>query len=227
MSMPALRFGDELPVVDVDHIRDQLKMPETSTHRRLCDLVGLAVTTLVEPEFRVFRDLNWYPGRGGPIAPDVMVLPADAVGDEPTSYRQDRTDGPPPVAVVEVPSDSDTFVSLLAKAHRYQSLETVAYLIVPGPTQPRVLRLAPDDAEPRAWTGTPIDELGGIRLEIDDERIVLVTPSGVRASSDAEFLAAEADRRAAEHATAAEERIAELERRLTERSPSDPPPPAG
>ena len=208
MSMAALQFDDEAPLADPD----TLKMPESSAHRRVIDLIGLAATTLVAADHRIFRDMNWYPGDGGgPIAPDVMVLASDAVDDEPKSYRQDQRGGPPPAAVVEVPSDSDSFASLLAKAQRYQSLDTVTYLVVVDTPTPVVLRLAPGDGEPHNWVDQPMPEFGGIRLVIDGGRLELITPGGVRAASDADLVRGEAAARAA-----AEQRIAELERRLAE-----------
>lgn len=211
MSM-AVPLDDE-PIVDPD----TLKVAETATHRRMVDLVGLAATTLVGPDRRVFCDMNWYPvDDGGPMAPDVMVLPADATEPEPRSYRQDQTGGPPPLAVVEVPSDSDTFESFLAKTQRYQSLGTVTYLVVPGTPRPAVLRFGADDGrpaapEPRSWIGEPIDELGGFRLLVEDDEIVLVTPTGLRARSSGELL------------EDAERRIAELERQLAEGRGAEPP----
>ena len=208
MPMPALEFDDEAPILDPD----TLKMAEAPAHQQVIDLIGLAATTLIGPDLRVFRDMNWYPPDGrGPMAPDVMVLALDATEPWPKSYRQDQTDGPPPTAVVEVPSDSDTFTSLLAKAQRYRALGTVTYLVAIDTPEPTVLRLGPDDVEPRYWVDQPMPELGGIRLVTHDGELplALVTPSGIRATSDAELLG-EAERRA-------EARIAELERRLAER----------
>ncbi len=210
MSM-ALQFDDEAPLADPDTV----KMPESSAHRRVVDLIGLAAATLVGPDHRIFRDMNWYPADGGgPIAPDVMVLAAGAIEAEPKSYRQDRGDGPPPIAVVEVPSDSDSFASLLAKAQRYQSLDTVTYLVVIDTPTPTVLRLAPGDGEPRNWVDRPMPELGGVRLVVDGGQLGLITPTGVRAGSDADLVVGEAAVRAA-----AEQRIAELERQLVEGDP--------
>ena len=144
MSMPTLSFDDDHPLVDPD----QLKMPEADGHRCAVDLIGLAAIRLLGPEFRVFRDMNWYPtGGGNPVAPDLMVLPADATEPRPTSYRQDQTDGPSPTVVVEVPSECDSFVSFREKAFRYQSLGTTVYLVVvEGACS--VLRLGADDTEP-------------------------------------------------------------------------------
>lgn len=207
MAMPAVQFDDDPPVVDPD----QLKMPEAAAHRGAVDLIGLAATRLLGPDTRVFRDLNWYPtDGGGPMAPDLMVLPAGAVEPSPTSYRQDQTGGPPPMVVVEVPSESDTFVSFRAKAFRYQGLGTVVYLVVvEGPRQ-TVLRLGPnDDGEPRPWVDQPIAELGGLRLGFDGGELVAITPAGVRAARDVDLLTQAEDR-----ATAAEERAEALLRQL-------------
>lgn len=204
MSMPTLQFDD-------DHLvdPDQLKMPESDGHRRTVDLIGLAVSRLLGPEFRVFRDMNWYPAGGGnPMAPDLMVLPAGATDPRPTSYRQDLTDGPSPVAVVEVPSESDGFVAFREKAFRYQALGTPVYLVVIEGAR-AVLRLGPQDTEPMPWANRPIDELGGIQLGFDGDDLVLTTPDGVRATSDADLLDV-VERRA----DAAEARAEALRRQL-------------
>jgi hypothetical protein len=215
VAMPALQFDHDQPVVDPD----QLKMPETATHRRAVDLIGLAATGLLGSGDRMFRDMNWYPvDGGGPMAPDLMVLPAGAIEPNPTSYRQDRTDGPPPTVVVEVPSESDTFVSFRAKAFRYRALGTVAYLVVTASPHQAVLRLGPDHSEPQPWADRPIAELGDLRLGFHDGELVATTPAGIRASSDADLLA-EADGRATEadgRATEAEGRATEAERRASE-----------
>ena len=197
MSMPAVH-DDELPTVDPD----ELKMPESSTHRRVIDVIGLAASDALDPPYQIFRDMNWYPIDGkGPVAPDVMVLPDGAAGTAPRSYHQRSGDDPPATVVVEVPSTSDDVLSFRAKAFRYQSLGTVVYLVLTDPPRPAVLRLGLDDDEPVAWTNRPIDELGGIRISAAGEQLAVITPSGLRARSDQELLQqtrAEADARLAE-----------------------------
>lgn len=206
MSMPALQFDDDQPVLDPD----TLKVPESAAHRQAIDLIGLAITHTLGSQVQVFRDMNWYPtDGGGPVAPDLMVLPAGAIEPSPTSYRQDQTDGPPPLAVVEVPSASDSFVSFRAKASRLHQLGAVVYqVIVQSPGQ-AVLRLGPGDREPQPWVGQPMEELGGIRLSFEAGDLILETPGGLRGASDADLLD-QVRRRAVE----AEERLAALVRQM-------------
>lgn len=185
MSMPNVSFDDDHPLVDPD----QLKMPEADGHRRAVDLIGLAAIRLLGPQFRVFRDMNWYPAGGGnPVAPDLMVLPADAIDPRPTSYRQDQTGGPSPLVVVEVPSESDSFVSFREKAFRYQSLGTTVYLVVVEGAR-TVLRLGVGDAEPLLWTNHPIPELGDLRLTFDHGELMATLPDGLQATSDGALVA--------------------------------------
>jgi hypothetical protein len=53
-----------------------------------------------------------------------------------------------------------------------------------------------------AWTGEPIAELGGLRIDVSDDRIVVVTPTGDVLVHDSDLV------------EAAERRVAELEARL-------------
>jgi Uma2 family endonuclease len=177
--MAAMPYEDDL--VDPD----DLKMPERAAHRRAVDLVAMTATHLLGPEYRVFRDLNWYPiDTGAAIAPDIMVLPASAIEPSPKSYRQTSPDGVPPVVVVEVPSRSDGFGDFRAKALRYQDLGSVAYVVVvDGPSQ-AVLRLGPDDRELVSWLDQPIPELGGLRLSFEDEQLIATLPDGQKGPSD-------------------------------------------
>lgn len=197
---------------------DDLKMPENPHHRRAVDAIGLAATSLLGPEFEIFRDMNWYPPDGGnAVAPDVMVLPAGAFvaapdlkpGEPVKSYRQDKTGGPPPVVVVEVPSDTDTFTSLRAKAHRYLALGVPVYIVAID--EPVVDRLDPDRPGIENWIDKPIPELGGLQLTFEDGEVAVVLPDQIVATSDHEILAATKDR-----LHAAEQRAAELEQRLRE-----------
>jgi Uma2 family endonuclease len=209
VSMSALSFDDGEVLVDPD----DLKMPERAVHRQTADLLGLAATHLLGAEVRVFRDLNWYPSDGGTaVAPDVMILPRTAVDPLPRSYRQDETGGPPPLAVIEIASDTDTFASLRAKARRYQRLGTTVYVVVVD-DEPCVLRLGPDDDEFVDWTGRPLPELGGPSMDVVDDGPRLTMPDGVQAASDAELMAA-VEERAAQRAEEAERRAEELAIRL-------------
>lgn len=204
MSM-SLVFDDD-GLVDPD----DLKVPERAAHRQAVDVIALVATHLLGDDVRIFRDLNWYPAdEGPPVAPDVMVLAASAVEPRPRSYRQ-GPDGPAPLVVVEVPSDRDSFADFRAKNRRYQALGTTVYSVVIDGPQGAVLRFAADDVEPVSWTGQPIPELGRLVIEFDHgrdgdgETLVVVTPDGLRASSDAEFVAEEAANRAEEAADRAE-----------------------
>ncbi len=214
MSMPAVQFDDDHPVLDPD----TLKMPEASAHRHAIDLIGLAAARALGPEWLIFRDLNWYPrDGGGPVAPDLMVLPQGATERFPTSYRQDQTGGPVPAAVVEIPSENDSFSSFRSKAVRYQRLGAVVYLVVVDGAGQAVLRLGPGDREPQAWADRPIGELGGIRLAFAAGELVATTPDGLRATGDRGLLDAIEARSAAaseERAEAAEERAEALARQL-------------
>ena len=221
MSMPALQFDDDQPVLDPD----SLKVAETAAHRRTIDLVGLAATHLLGSQVQVFRDMNWYPtDGGGPVAPDLMVLPAGTTEPSPTSYRQDQTGGPPPLAVVEVPSASDSYVSFRLKALRLHRLGAVVYLVIVQSPGQEVLRLGPGDREPQPWEGQPMDELGDIRLLFEAADLVLEMPDGLRVTSDADLLAQIEGR-----AEAAEERLAALMRQMEAQGiqPEVDPPPSG
>ncbi|MCP5027906.1 MAG: Uma2 family endonuclease [Actinomycetia bacterium] len=198
--MPAMPFDDDGPMLHPD----DLKMPERAAHRQAVDLISLAAIRLLGSDIRVFRDLNWYPSDGGnAVAPDVMVLPADAVDESPRSYRQ-GADGASPTVVVEVPSESDSYAAFRAKALRYQGLGAVAYVVIVDSPSQTVLRLGLDDREPMTWIDRPLPELGGVRLVFDAGRLVLITPDGVRAISD-DDLVADAARRADEAARRADD----------------------
>ncbi len=186
MSMPAVSFGDD-PFVAAD----DLKMPERAAHRQAVDLIALAATQLLGPGARIFRDLNWYPDdERGPVAPDVMVVPAEAVEPRPRSYRQDRRGGPPPDVVVEIPSETDSFVSLRTKARRYQRLGTTLYVVTVDDGDVDVLRLGVDDREFVPWMGREIPELGGLRLDAVDDTLTATLPDGTTATTDDELVAA-------------------------------------
>lgn len=214
MFMPVVS-PNNWPVEDPLFDPDLVKMPESPDHRRAVDLIGLATTQLLDPsQHEVFRDLNWYPPDGGThIAPDVMVVPAGVVveppgsgRDRPKSYRQDLLDGPPASVVVEIPSATDGFMSLRAKAKRYQALGAVVYVVGVDSPNPVILRLGPDDEEFVVWIDRPIDELGGFSLHFDGGELVLTSPDGLQATSDHGLTEAQVAR--------AEQRADALARRL-------------
>ena len=213
--MPALVSDEPDPLFDPD----ELKMPESPAHRRTIDMIALAAARMLGPEHRVFRDMNWYPTDGGTaIAPDLFVLPADAmplpagaVADWPKSYRQDQSDGPAPSVVVEIPSDSDGFASLRSKAGRCRRLGATVYLVVITGSPPEVLRLAADDQADEVWTDRAIPELGGLRIGFEEGMPVVTTPDGLRVTSDEDLTDQLANR-----ATEAESRAERLAQRLRE-----------
>ena len=124
------------------------------------------------------------------------------------SYRQDRTGGPSPVIVVEVPSDTDTYTSLRAKAHRCRALGVPVYIVTIAGHQ-AVERLDPDRFGSEEWINKPIPELGGLQLTFHNGEIAVVLPNDVIATSDHDILAATKNQLAA-----AEQRATELEQRL-------------
>lgn len=211
-SMPAVDLDDELPSYP-----DELKMPENPLHRRVAETVAHAVHLAVGGRLDCFRDMNWYPRDGGnAIAPDVMVLPPGIVAPPAKSYRQ-PPDGPTPAAVVEIPSETDSFARFRRKVQRLQALGPVVYIVVADAGTAAVLRLGPGDAEPSSWNGLPMPELGDITVTVDPGAAgVTFHTAGLSFSSSEELqdiLAA----RAADLATRAadlEARTADLEARL-------------
>ena len=211
---------------------DDLKMPESPDHRRTIDAIGLAATTALGDDYQIFRDMNWYPDDGGnAMAPDVMVLPAGAfvappdLGDKRLkSYQQHKTGGPVPTVVVEVPSDTDTFVDLRAKVDRYCELGVVVYVVVID--QPMFVdRVTPEHRLPVNWSGKAMPELGGISVDFVNGEPMVTTPDGMRGNSDRELLeqvtsqARSAEQRAnsaEQRATEAEQRANSAEQRATE-----------
>lgn len=187
MSMPALVFDEDDPLFDPD----ELKMPESPAHRQTVDAIALAAVDLLGPDQRVFRDMNWYPDDGGSaVAPDIMVLPADAlplppgpVVDWPRSYQQ-GPDDPVPSVVVEVPSKADDVGSLFTKAHRCRRLGAVVYLVLITASPPEVYRFSPDQSGNELWVDRPIPELAGLSIGFDDGMMVVAMPDGLRISSD-------------------------------------------
>jgi Putative restriction endonuclease len=194
---------------------DDLKMPESPEHRRVIDAIGIVASRLLGPDVVVYRDMNWYPTDGGnAVAPDLMVLPANAFVER--SYKQ-PTDGPVPSVVVEVPSASDGFTDFLQKAARYQRLGVCCYSVITGSGVCSVLRSVPGEGTANTvWTGEPIAELGGLRIDVSDDRIVVVTPMGDVLVHDSDLVEA-AEQRTTEaeyRTTESQQRVAELEDRL-------------
>jgi Putative restriction endonuclease len=136
-----------------------------------------------------------------------MVLPANALVER--SYKQ-AADGPVPSVVVEVPSASDGYTDFLQKAARYQRLGVCCYFVITGSGVCSVLRSMPGEGTANTvWTGEPIAELGGLRIDVSDDRIVVVTPTGDVLVHDSDLVEATEQR-----TIEAERRVSELEARL-------------
>ncbi len=219
MFMPTPVFYDEDIPYGSDGLPDELKVPESHEHRQACDVIGLAAVELLGADYQVFRDMNWYPTDGGhAIAPDVMILPAGSLAEDPEtgslpkSYRQDLTDGPRPVVNIEVPSHHDRLLALMAKIERCRSLGVPVYLVTAeGP--PSVLRYDPNQASPESWVDRPIDELGGLKISFVDDgdgppAMEVELPNGLRARTDHDLMRAYA-RQAESQARAELERLRE------------------
>ena len=167
---------------------DTLKMPENPKHRRIIDAIGMVANHYVGADVVVYRDMNWYPPDGGnAVAPDLMTLPAGALDPLASSYRQSGYDMPLPGVVVEVPSPTDTFDGLSAKAARYISLGVDVYVVSTEPALGAARRLVPGTTEFVAWTGKPIEPLGGLTIEIVDGEVKVRTPDGHVFSEDSEL----------------------------------------
>ena len=203
--------------VEDDIDPDTLKIPDNPRHHRIVEAIGVAADTQVEAGVVVYRDMNWYPPDGGnAVAPDLMVLQSGAVGPDDNSYRQPTDALPFPIAVVEVPSSSDTFDGLRAKAARYGALGVDVYIVSTQPALGAALRLAPGTSELVSWTGRPIVPLGGLIIEVLHGEVVVRTMDGRTFTSAADLvaLATDAQNQAEERAERAERRAAELEAKL-------------
>lgn len=190
---------------------DELKMPESPEHRRVIDAIGVVASLLLEPALVVYRDMNWYPPDGGnAVAPDLMVLAADATVVR--SYKE-PSNGPSPTVVVEVPSRSDGVSDFFKKSARYRTLGVDFFAVLTDPGTCSVLRFTPGTADVEDWTGRPIAELGGLTIDVAGDRIVVVTPDGHVIEHDADIgrVAQEQAAAAQEQAAAALSRVAELE----------------
>jgi hypothetical protein len=190
-------------------------MPESPEHRRVIDAIGIVASRLLGKDVVVYRDMNWYPTDGGnAVAPDLMVLPSNTFVER--SYKQ-PADGPVPSVVVEVPSASDGYTDFLQKAARYQRLGVCCYSVITGSGVCSVLRSMPGEGTANTvWTGEPIAELGGLRIDVANDRIVVVTPTGDVLVHDSDLVEAAEQRmtEADQRTTQAERRVSELEARL-------------
>ncbi len=94
-------------------------------------------------------------------------------------------------------SDSDSWYAIRHKIDRYLALGCMTYVI--SVDQPvGVDRYGPGHADPADWTGQAIPELGGVRVEFDDDgRLVVVMPNGTQGSDHAELGAALVEARVA------------------------------
>ncbi len=169
---------------------DDLKVAENPHHRRVAEAFGLAMEHELKARVVCYRNMNWYPlDGGGPIAPNVMVLPPPPLPPEIKSYRQ-APGAPVPAAVVEIPSGSDAYDAFRAKTRRLQRLGAVVYVASVHPGSASVLRLGPDDLEPQPWNGRPMAEFGGITCTVSDDgsHLVLHTTDGYAFTSGDELL---------------------------------------
>ena len=211
MTSPAVSY-DEAP-----YYPDEVQVPEARAHRSMAVLLKAAIGRALGPSSYVDGNLNWYPSDGGEaVAPDAMVLPADLIPANATSYLQRATGGPTPVAVVEIPSKSDDFPTFLTKLHRLQRLGTVVYVVNVPSGEPEVFRLGLTDEAMRPWLGQSCIELGGIIFQVRDHKIVIWMPDGIVAADIEELhgaLAARAEE-ATQRAHRAEAELATLQQRL-------------
>jgi hypothetical protein len=193
---------------------DELKVPESPELRRVIDAIGVVASLLLEPSFTVYRDMNWYPPDGGnAVAPDLMVLAADA--PVVRSYKG-VTGDPSPTIVVEVPSRSDGVSDFSKKSARYRALGVDFLAVLTDPGTCSVLRFAPGTTDVEDWTGRPISELGGLKIDVINDRIVVITPEGTVITHDADIGRAAQEQAAVaqEQAAVALRRVAELEAAL-------------
>jgi len=182
--MPAVdEYSDDDPLFDPD----ELQVPESPEHRGATDLVAVMAAELLGPSSRVYRDMNWYPLDGGnAVAPDVMILPAEVLPKGAKSYKQESAAGPDPSVVVEIPSDTDTFSSLLGKLERYARLGVVAYVVRSEGGSISVMKYSPD-GQLVLWGNEPIPELGELALDTSGPQLVAIRPDGQTFRSDHEW----------------------------------------
>jgi Putative restriction endonuclease len=180
--------ADWLDVED-DADPDTLKVPENPDHRRIVDAIGIVAARQLRPNTVVYRDMNWYPSDGGhAMAPDLMTLPAGVLERGAKSYQQRLAHLPGPGVVIEVPSNTDTFDGLRAKAARCNALGVEVYVISTDPTVGAALRFAPGDGEFIIWTGKPIVPLGGLSIEVVGSDVMVRTAEGLLISADIDLI---------------------------------------
>jgi Putative restriction endonuclease len=212
--------ADWLDVED-DADPDTLKVPENPDHRRMVDAIGIVAARQLRPNTVVYRDMNWYPSDGGhAMAPDLMTLPVGVLERGAKSYQQRLAHLPSPGVVIEVPSNTDTFDGLRAKAARCNALGVDVYVISTDPTVGAALRFAPGDGEFIIWTGKPIVPLGGLSIEVVGSDVMVRTAEGLLIAADIDLLTLVETERDEELQTAfldaekAHARAAELEAQL-------------
>ncbi len=180
-----------MPAVDLDEEfvadPDDLKVPENPEHRRIIELIAVAAEWLV-PDVAIYRDMNWYPLDGGnAIAPDAFTLPPGTMARRAKSYKQ-RSGEPLPGVAIEVVSDSDSYSKFMAKLDRYQRLGVCVYVINCELGGVGVRRLASGESDYTRWTGRPVSELGGLRIDCRDDLIVVTLPDGSTYESVKDFV---------------------------------------
>lgn len=175
---------------------DEDLVPESRDHRRLRELAAMATSLALGEPAEVDSSLNFYPQSGErPLGPDAMVMPAGVIAPTAKSYDQAALNGPTPIAVIEVPSDSDSVTAFRAKLRRYQRLGIIAYVLYAAPSEPSAERFGLDDLVPQPWLDRPAPELGGISFVVDDGALAVRLADGRVFHSSAQW-AATSDARA-------------------------------
>ena len=88
------------------------------------------------------------------------------------------------------------------KTARYRSLSVDCYAVLTDPCACSVLRFAPGGNDVENWTDRPIAGVGGLSIDVVDDAIVVVTPTGRVIRHDFDL------------SRDAERRVADLEARL-------------
>jgi hypothetical protein len=174
--------------VDDEVDPDTLTVPENPEHRRIVDAIGVVAARHLQPDVIVYRDMNWYPrDSGNAIAPDLMTLPAGVLPKDAKSYRQSTEALPMPGVVVEVPSASDSYDGMRAKAARYNALGVDLYVISTDPVVGGATQYRAGSSEVTVWTGRPIASLGGLSIEMSEGRVAVRTPEGTLIATDVDL----------------------------------------
>ena len=187
---------------------DQVTVPESVDHREFTDTLAQFAALALGPSQRVIRNLAWYPTPAdNAMAPDIMVLPAAAVPDGTTSYRQIAAGGPAPAIVVEVVSDGNTLSNGLAKLRRYRALGVPAIVI---DLDERIADRFETTGFSSSCLDRPIPELAGIRVIDDPEQGLLVEGLDGRRARRLDVASAELAARAEAEAARADRLAAAL-----------------